>query len=116
MTDPTLARMSVGFEICAIAVFVWASIDYNRFIKFWMLKPAPYKQWVRVAFRIFFLACVVGGVWRVAEDVVRLGKPATFYLSALPFTAAWFVVFYCMLRVVEWTKRKRDTKRGLKVV
>src|SRR5260370_11196879 len=42
MTDPTMARMSIGFAVFAIAVFVWASIDYNRFIKFWMLRPAPY--------------------------------------------------------------------------
>jgi hypothetical protein len=27
-------EMSIGFEAFAIAVSVWASIDYNRFIKF----------------------------------------------------------------------------------
>ena len=36
MTDPTIAKMSIGFAVFAIAVFVWASIDYNRFIKFWI--------------------------------------------------------------------------------
>lgn len=110
MTDPIFARMDVGFEIFAIGVFVWASVDYNRFIKFWILKPAPYTLWVRVAFRVFFLACVVGGIWQVVADIVRSGRSATSYLAALPITAAWFVVFYFMLRVVEWMKKKRETK------
>ncbi len=116
MADPTLARMNVGFDVCAIGVFIWASIDYNRFIKFWVLKPAPYKQWVRAAFRVFFLACVVGGVWRVTEEIARLGKPAKFYLGAVPSAIAWFVVVYFMVRVVEWTRRKRDVDRRQKLV
>ena len=110
MTDPIFARMNVGFELFAIGVFVWASVDYNRFIKFWMLKPAPYPLWVRIGFRVVFLACVVGGIWQVAGDVIRSGRSATFCLTALPFTAAWFAVFYCMLLAVEWMKKKRETK------
>jgi len=55
MSHPTLGRMnlemSIGFEVFAIAAFVWASIDYNRFIKFWMLRPAPYTRRVTVIFR-----------------------------------------------------------------
>src|SRR5215475_10260446 len=84
----------IGFEMFAVVVFLWASIDYNTFIKFWMLKPAPYTRRVRLVFRTFFLACVVGGVWRVAEDIARSEKSATFYLAALPFTVAWCIVFY----------------------
>jgi hypothetical protein len=112
MTDPAFARMNVGFEIFAAGVFVWASIDYNRFIKFWMLKPAPYTRWVKVFFRIFFLACAIGGIWQVGEDFARPGRSASFYMTALPFTAAWFVVFYVMLRLIEWMKRRRDIKRS----
>ena len=108
MIDPTFA--DVGFEIFAVCVFLWASVDYNRFIKFWVLKPAPYKLWGRVVFRIFFVACVVGGIWQVAGDFTRSGRSATFYLTALPFTAAWFTVFYIMLRLVEWMKKKRDSR------
>jgi|ERR1700674_271110 len=92
MTDPTMARMSIGFAVFAIAVFVWASIDYNRFIKFWMLRPAPYAQRVRVVFRLFFLTCVVGGIWHLA-DTAASGRSVTFYSGALPFGAAWFVAF-----------------------
>ena len=110
MTDPTFARMVVGFEIFAIGVFVWASVDYNRFIKFWMLKPAPYSLWVRIGFRIFFIACVAGGVGRLLETSHESGRSATLYLTALPFTAASFIVFYVMLRLVEWMKRKRDIR------
>ena len=110
MTDPIFARMVVGFEIFAIGVFVWASVDYNRFIKFWMLKPAPYSLWVRVGFRIFFIACVVGGVGRLLETSHESRRSATLYLTALPFTAAWFIVFYAMLRLVEWMKRRRDIR------
>jgi len=110
MTDPIFARMNVGFEIFAAAVFVWASIDYNRFIKFWMLRTAPYTRWVKVFFRIFFFACAIGGIWQVGEDFARSGRSASFYLTALPFTAAWFVVFYVMLRLVEWMKTRHDIK------
>jgi len=45
-------EMSIGFEVLAIAAFVWASIDYNRFVKFWMLRPAPYPRRVTVIFRV----------------------------------------------------------------
>jgi hypothetical protein len=106
MTDPTIARMSIGFAVFAIAVFVWASIDYNRFIKFWMLRPAPYTQRVRVVFRLFFLACVVGGIWHLADTMAASGRSVTFYLGTLPFAAAWFVVFFLMLHFVEWMNRK----------
>jgi hypothetical protein len=41
MTDITLGKMNTGFEICVIAILVWASTDYNGFIRFWMLEPAP---------------------------------------------------------------------------
>jgi hypothetical protein len=108
MTDPSFARLDEGFEIFAVGVFVWASVDCNRFIRFWMLKPAPYSLWVRTVFRIFFIACVVGGIWQIAEDVARSGRSVTFYLTALPFTAAWFIVFYVMMRLVEGMKRNRD--------
>jgi hypothetical protein len=113
MTDPTFARLDVGFEIFAIGVFVWASFDYNRFIKFWMLKPAPYSLWVRTCFRIFFIACVVGGIWQVAGDFGRSGRSGTFYLTALLFTAAWFIVFYVMLRLVERMKRNRHIRNQI---
>ena len=101
MTDPTMAMMSFGFAVFGIAVFIWASIDYNRFIKFWMLRPAPYTQRVRVVFRVFFLACAVGGVWHLADTVPASGTPLTFYLGALLFAVAWLVVFFLMLHFVE---------------
>jgi hypothetical protein len=109
MTDITFGRMSTGFEVFAISVFVWASIDYNRFIKFWMLRPAPYTPRVRVVFRLFFVACLLGGVWRVADDIAKSGSPVVSYLAVLPFAVAWFVVFFCMLHFVEWLNRKRMT-------
>jgi hypothetical protein len=52
MTDLTLAEMVLGFKASVIGVFTWASIDYNRFIKFWMLGPAPYTQRVSIAFLV----------------------------------------------------------------
>ncbi|MBI3644442.1 MAG: hypothetical protein HY233_00515 [Acidobacteriales bacterium] len=97
-----MASMSIGFAVFAIAAFVWASIDYNRFIKFWMVGPAPYTRRVRIVFRLFFLACVVGGVWQLADTMAASRKPVTFYLGALLFAAAWFVVFFLMLHFVEW--------------
>jgi hypothetical protein len=111
MTDPTMARMGFGFAVCGIAVFVWASIDYNRFIKFWMLRPAPYTQRVRVVFRLFFLACVVGGVWHLADTIPVSGTPLTFYSGALLFAVAWFVVFVLMLHFVEWMNRRWRIKQ-----
>jgi len=108
MTDITIGKMSTGFEVFAISVFVWASVDYDRFIKFWMLRPAPYTPRVRIVFRLFFVACVLGGAWRLADDVAKSGRPVS-YLTVLPFAVAWFVVFFCMLHFVEWLKRKRTT-------
>jgi hypothetical protein len=112
MTDPTMARMIFGFAVFGIAVFVWASIDYNRFIKFWMLRPAPYSQRVRVVFRLFFLACVVGGVWHLADTMPASGTPLTFYSGALLFAVGWFVVFFLMLHFVEWMNRRWRIKQS----
>jgi len=107
LIDARMAMMSIGFAIFAPAVFVWASFDYNRFIKFWMLRSAPYTQRVSIFFRLFFLACVVGGVWHLADTVAAAPKrPLTFYLSALAFAAVWFVVFFLMVHFVEWMNRK----------
>lgn len=107
MNDPIIGRMDFGFAICAVATFLWASIDYNRFIKFWMGKPAPYNRRVIVFFRVFFFACVLGGLWQVARIMLQSPRPAMFYLSALPFAAAWFGVFILMLKYVEQRMRQR---------
>ena len=112
MSDSVLARMSTGFELCGIAIFVWASIDYNRFIKFWMLRPAPYTQRVRIIFRVFFLACLVGGMWQVAETIAASPRPAMAVLSALPFAAAWLVVVFLILYFVEWMNRRFRIKQS----
>jgi hypothetical protein len=106
MSEAAFAKIRIGLELCGIAVFVWASIDYNRFSKFWMLRPAFYTQRARIIFRLFFLACVVGGAWELADTMAASGRPAWLYLSALPVAAAWFVVFFLMLHFVEWLKRK----------
>jgi undecaprenyl pyrophosphate phosphatase UppP len=111
MSDPTFSKMNLGFAVFAIAVFVWASIDYNRFIKFWMLRPAPYSQRVRSIFRVFFFACVVGGVSQLVKTMPA-GKPASLYLGSLLVAAVWFVVFFVMLRLVEWMNQKRRMKQS----
>jgi hypothetical protein len=54
MSDAAFAQMNLGFRIFEIAVFMWACFDYNRFIKFWMLAPAPYSRRVKIIFRLFF--------------------------------------------------------------
>lgn len=107
MNDPIAGRMDFGFGICAIAIFLWASIDYNRFIKFWMGKPAPYSRRVTVFFRIFFFACALGGLWQVTRSTLQSHRPVMFYLSALPLAAAWFGVFILMLKYVEQRMHKR---------
>jgi hypothetical protein len=114
MSHPTLGRMnlemSIAFEVFAIAAFVWASIDYNRFIKFWMLKPAPYTRGITIIFRLFFLACVIGGGWQLADSVTSSRQSAIFYLSTLGITGAWFVAFVLMLHFVEWMNQRKKTK------
>src|SRR5262249_3113981 len=102
-----LATTNIGFGIFAVSVFVWASIDYNRFIKFWMLRPAPYSTRVRITFRLFFAACVIGGSWRVVDDAITSGLPVKSYICALPFAVAWFAIVYVMVRAVERMNRKR---------
>ena len=110
VTDPALAKMSLGFELCGIAMFVWASIDYNRFIKFWMLRPGPYTRRVTSAFRLFFLVCVVGAVWQLAETIAGSHQAASFYLGALLLGVAWLAAVFAMIHTVEWMNRKRRTK------
>jgi hypothetical protein len=114
MGHPTLGRMnlemSIGLEVFAIAAFAWASIDYNRFIKFWMLKPAPYTRRITVIFRLFFLACVIGGAWQLADSVSSSRQSAVFYLRALGIAGAWFVAFVLMTHLVEWMNRRKKTK------
>lgn len=102
--------MSIGFELFGIAVFVWASLAYNRFIKLWMLKPAPYARRVALIFRLFFLACVIGGVWQLVESVTSSRQSTIFYLQALRIAAVWFCIFVLMLRVVEWMNQRRARK------
>ena len=110
MTDLMLEKMNIGFAVSAASVFVWASVDYNRFIKFWMLRPAPYSKGVRMVFRLFFLACVVGTIWHLADTAAGAGRTAQFYLGALPFAVAWFVAFFLMIHTVEWMNRRRAAK------
>jgi hypothetical protein len=76
MRDLTSANMNFGFALFAVAVSIWASIDYNRFIKFWMLRPAPYTQRVKMVFRLFFLAWVIGGTGQLVEIWKTTGRPA----------------------------------------
>ena len=102
--------MDLGFTVCMVAVFLWASIDYTRFIKFWMLRPAPYRPLVVTLFRTFFFACVLGGSWQLVTTVVELRKPVIFYLSAFPFALGWFAVFFLMLNLVERRSRRMKTK------
>ncbi len=110
MNDLMLVRMQLSLLVCMTVVFIWASIDYNRFIKFWMIRPAPYARPVIVIFRVFFLACVVGGLWRVVETAIHSPRPATFYLSALPVALGCFVVFFLMINLVERKHQKRRAK------
>jgi hypothetical protein len=112
MTELTFEKMNIGFAVFAAAVFVWASIDYNRFIKFWMVRPAPYSKPVTVAFRLFFLACVVGGAWHVVDIAMASRLPLTAYFGVVPFAVGWFAVFVLMVHVVEWMKRKQVANRS----
>jgi hypothetical protein len=112
MSDPNFANISMGFTAFGIAVFLWASIDYNRFIKFWMLRPAPYSDRVKNTFRLFFLACVVGCVWQLVETVTASAKPALSYLRSLLSAGVWFAVYFLVLHVVEWMERRRSMKQS----
>jgi hypothetical protein len=109
-TDLTTARMTLGFQISAVVLLLWASLDYNRFIKFWMLRPAPYSKRVTVGFRLFFLACVVGGIWRVFDDIVQARQSPVFHLSTVAIALAWIVVFFLLVYVVEQLHKERFNK------
>jgi hypothetical protein len=111
MTELTILKMDIGFAICAVCTFAWASIDYNRFIKFWMRRPAPYSTRVRIAFRLFFAACVIGGSWQVVDGVITSGLPVRSYIGTLPFAVGWFAVVYVMVRAVERMNRKRPANQ-----
>lgn len=51
MNDLIVERMRFGLSVCMIAVFIWASIDYSRFIKFWMIRALPFAAgWFGVFF------------------------------------------------------------------
>jgi hypothetical protein len=112
MTEPFLAKMTIGFELAGVAWFVWASCDYNRFIKFWMIKPAPYSRPVTIAFRLFFLACGVGGVWQIAEGIRTTKQHPRFYLGALPFAVAWTIAIIVLVNVVERMNRRWLSSRS----
>lgn len=110
MSNPTFDRIHFAMFVAMVAVFVWASIDYNRFIKFWMLRPAPYSWRVIVIFRVFFLACVVGALWQVVETALYSPKPAIFYLTALPLAVGCFIMYVLMINLVERTHSKWRAK------
>jgi hypothetical protein len=86
MNDPA----SFGFDLAVIGVFIWASIDPNRFIKFWIFRPAPYSWSVRLVFRLLFLAVAVGGLWGIAETIYGLKHSISFYLSAMLISVVVF--------------------------
>lgn len=101
MTDLHPASLGLGFQAAEICLFIWASIDYNRFIKFWICKPAPYSKLVKIIFRSFFLLCVLGGVWQVAANLHDARPPADLYLHAiLPFLIS-LTVIVLMVQIVE---------------
>ena len=111
MNDPFVEQLNLGFLLSVVAVFVWASIDYNRFIKFWMLRPAPYSRRVIIICRVFFALCVLGGAQRLAETVIASRRPAMFYLGALLVAAASFAVLVIMVRSVERMNSRRRKKK-----
>jgi len=107
MNESTMHAMSAGLAAAGVAVFIWASLDYNRFIKFWMIRPAPYSGRVRVGFRLFFLACVCGGICQIATDV-----PKEQIVRSVPFALGWFAVIVVMIHIVEWMHHRRYTKKS----
>ena len=92
-------------------MFIWASIDYNRFIKFWMVRTAPYSLLVRSVFRLFFLAVAVGSLSRFIGDVSKSRHSTKLYGMVLLFSILLFAAFILMINLVEWMNSKRISKR-----
>ncbi|MGA9668610.1 MAG: hypothetical protein WBQ94_05335 [Terracidiphilus sp.] len=103
--------MNLGFELAGVGLFIWASFDYNRFIKFWMIKPAPYSMPVRAVFRLFFLACVAGALWQIGEDARHFQWSLRFCLFATLVFIVGMAVIFVMINVVEWMGLKRLGRR-----
>lgn len=106
MISPTLGELDLGFNLDGVGLFVWASADYNRLIKFWMLRPAPSSKPVRAAFRLIFFACVVGGLWQIGEDARHFGWSFHFCLIATLVCVVGMTAIFMMINLIEWVHRK----------
>ncbi len=111
MTYANLPGLSLGFEAVGICLFIWASIDPNRFIKFWMRKPAPYSKLVQILFRSVFLLCVLGGVLEFASHLHDVRPAAELYVHTILTFAISLAVIFALVHIVEWTSSKIATRR-----
>ena len=111
MTGPGIAELDLGFQLAGVGLFVWASLDCNRFIKFWMIKPAPYSMPVRAVFRLFFLACVVGALWQIGGNAGHLQWSLRICLFATLVFIVGMAVIFVMINVVERMGLKRLRRR-----
>ena len=74
------------------------------------MKP-PYRRYTEIGFRLFFLANLVGTLWYVTSQILRIPRPARAYVDAIELAAAWIVGIVLMVHFAEWQARRRERRQ-----
>lgn len=106
--DPQLDKLTLGFSIAALFMVAWWNLSWKRFMKFW-LKP-PYRRVTEIGFRLFFAANLVGALWYVVSQIIRVHRAPRDYLDVMGISAAWILVIILMVHFVEWQARRARTQ------
>jgi hypothetical protein len=112
MIDTASGGTVLGSTAAIAAVYVWAIIDCDRLIKFFILRPGPYTKPVRVVFRLFFLTIAAGCIWGIVEEVHKSKHSTNYYLGALFVSVVVFGFIYLWLNVLEHSNLKWFTKQS----
>ena len=112
MIGPASGGTNLGCIAAIAAVYIWAIIDCDRHIKFFIHRPGPYKKSVRVVSRLLFLAIASGCIWGIVEEVHKSKHSTNYYLGALFVSIVVFGFIYLWLNVLENSNLKWFSKQS----
>lgn len=110
-SNPAAASVSLGFAFAfALVALAW-NIDWRHYMRYWKRSGPPYGRYWEWGLRGFFLLCLLGSLWQVAEFVLRGTLTMDEYLHAALYAllAVGFFVVYDL--IVRWRLRHATRPR-----
>ena len=82
-SDPGLDHMNLGFFFAAVVITLCWNVDWRHYIRYWMRRGPPYSRFWEIAFRIFFLANLIGSAYELVRLVLAKSRSMGDYKQAL---------------------------------